>query len=114
MPAMMSAVRALLFICFSPGRFAPHNRGALASYLVFVLMASVSGDRLNPCASLCSLLPVGFRLNAISFAVQAPLKKASLSGWPCGCRFFIVSQLKSCCIHCATLHVDDPPGCPVV
>jgi len=75
-PAMMSVVRAFFFILFSPGRFAPRNRGALASCLCclflpfrFVATASILARR-------SARFSVGFRLNACVFSpVQAPLKK---------------------------------------
>ena len=101
-PAMMSVVRAFFFILFSPGRFAPRNRGALASCLCCLFFAvSLCGDRLNPCASLCSLLG-GVSTECLRFfsPVQAPLKKPA-------------SRLALRMSWLYFVSVDDPPGLPV-
>ena len=101
-PAMMSVVRAFFFILFSPGRFAPRNRGALASCLCclflpfrFVATASILARR-------SARFSVGFRLNACVFRLSKPRLKSQPLGWPGGCRGYILLLLMSCFMHCAT------------
>ena len=64
-----------LHFVFSWSLCSPQSRSACFLFMLFVFAVSLCGDRLNPCASLCSLLG-GVSTECLRFPpVQAPLKK---------------------------------------